>query len=547
MAELKLNADEITVCKFLNSSLFNVDATEIEIPRNIPLRFLISNKALLTFYDIAKKKNLEFDSKYINLAEETDKKFKKLIEEFVKVANHFYAHDVKFMVIKYPHWRRELSDIDILIINDEKIKTVRRILKSLGYFEGSTEKYELYKSTYTKLEDDTFVTMHIHREISWRGVIYLSNDEVWNNKRKDNIGIVEVYMPSFEDDLSITAAHTLFENHQITLYDVLHACNLLKKVNMNQVLSSVFENGYSTPFRHFIYTAKMMYESLYETVFDVSIRKPISLIFEREKIILPFRYSKLSLIFFGLYKSASDLRMLKLKNCFKDLHAYFIYPITSRLMPKRTKIVTIFSGMDGTGKSTHAKALKEKFEKLGIPCEIVWTRWRPVITYPIMGLIYVLKRWRRKDYHKSKILRKIWAYLTILDFAYFHLFKVKPSLFKGKVVICDRYIYDHIADLMHDGLYNENAVKFLLKLIPNPNLSLIFDVPVSTAMVRKPDTQEILNLWRFEESAEEYLNEQRGNYLKVAKKFGIEVIDSTTDFKELNDIIFDEIIRKYNQ
>jgi len=184
------------------------------------------------------------------------------------------------------------------------------------------------------------------------------------------------------------------------------------------------------------------------------------------------------------------------------------------------------------------------FESLGIPCEIVWTRWRPVITYPIMGLIYVLKRWRRKDYHKSKILRKIWAYLTILDFAYFHLFKIKPHLLKGKIVICDRYIYDHIADLMHDGLYNENAVKFLLKLIPNPNLSLIFDVPVSTAIVRKPDTQEILNLWRFEESAEEYLNEQRGNYLKVAKKFGIEVIDSTRDFKELNDKIFDEIIRQ---
>jgi len=217
--------------------------------------------------------------------------------------------------------------------------------------------------------------------------------------------------------------------------------------------------------------------------------------------------------------------------------------ITEIAMSVKPKILIDFSGMDGTGKSTHARALKEKLEKLGIPCEIVWTRWRPIITYPIMGFIYVLKRWRRKDYHKSKILRKIWAYLTILDFAYFHLFKIKPHLIKGKVIICDRYIYDHIADLLHDGLYNDKAVKLLLKLIPNPNLSFIFDVPVSAAMVRKPDTQDVLNIWRFEESAEEYLNEQRGNYLKVAKKLGIEVIDSTTDFKELNNKIFNEIIK----
>ena len=104
---------------------------------------------------------------------------------------------------------------------------------------------------------------------------------------------------------------------------------------------------------------------------------------------------------------------------------------------------------------------------------------------------------------------------------------------------------NHIADLMHDGLYNENAVKFLLKLIPNPNLSLIFDVPVSTALMRKSDTKDVLKTWRFEESAEEYLNEQRENYLRVAKSQNIPVIDVTKDFDELHEEIYKQVLQAY--
>lgn len=206
-----------------------------------------------------------------------------------------------------------------------------------------------------------------------------------------------------------------------------------------------------------------------------------------------------------------------------------------------------FSGIDGSGKSTHAKALRERLEKDGIPCKIVWARWRPIVTYPFMGLVYVLKKYRRKDYHKSKILRKVWAYLTILDFVYLFLFKIKPCLSRGKVVICDRYIYDHIAQLMYDRLYNEGAVRLMLKLIPNPSLSFIFDVPEQVASYRKRDTQEMLKIWKFEDDAEEYLRKMRKNYLKIADSMNIPIMDATKDFEELHEEIYKCVFRAYIQ
>lgn len=204
-----------------------------------------------------------------------------------------------------------------------------------------------------------------------------------------------------------------------------------------------------------------------------------------------------------------------------------------------------FSGIDGSGKSTHAKAIKKRLEKNGIPCKIVWARWRPIVTYPFMGIVYVLKKYRRKDYYKNRMLRKIWAYLTIFDFIYLFLFKIKPHLTEGKVIICDRYIYDHIAQLMYDKLYNERAVRIMLKLIPNPSLSFIFDVPEQVASYRKRDTQEMLKIWKFEDDAEKYLREMRKNYLKIADSMNIPIVDATKDFKELHEEIYRHVFKAY--
>lgn len=219
-------------------------------------------------------------------------------------------------------------------------------------------------------------------------------------------------------------------------------------------------------------------------------------------------------------------------------------PVTIEKVAKsvKPKLVISFSGIDGSGKSTHAETLKERFRELGIPCIHVMTRWRPIITYPIMGMIYILTGYRRKDYHKNKVLRRIWAYLTILDFVYLFIFKIRIHLLRRGIVICDRYIYDHIADLMHDGLYNERAVKILLKLF-KPDLAFIFDIPVEVSLSRKNNTQDALKLWKFEEDVVEYLSIQRRNYLALGEKLRITVINSIEDFDKINEHIFKEIIK----
>ncbi|MDY6894129.1 MAG: hypothetical protein SVO01_01735, partial [Thermotogota bacterium] len=198
----------------------------------------------------------------------------------------------------------------------------------------------------------------------------------------------------------------------------------------------------------------------------------------------------------------------------------------------------------GSGKSVHAEALEKKLNENGIPCTRIWARWISTISFPFRGLIYVLTGYRRKDYHKSRILRSYFAYLTIFDFLYLYMTKIKYQLLMGKIVICDRYVYDLIADLSHLGLDNERAVKTLLKVIPEPDIIFWLDLPEDIALSRKDDTYDKIPKLR-SDNAIEYLKEQRKKYSDIANKMNIKPIYTTNEFDEVQDKIFEEVFYTY--
>jgi len=204
-----------------------------------------------------------------------------------------------------------------------------------------------------------------------------------------------------------------------------------------------------------------------------------------------------------------------------------------------------FSGIDGTGKTTHINKLVNRFKDMMIPAQYARGLWSPKISYPFMGVIYLLKGWRRKDYHKSRILRKIWNYIVILDFIYIYLFKIKIHLLVGKTVFCDRYVYDLMATLMHDGLYNERASKIMLKLFPQPDLAFMLDIPPEVSDLRKDDTQESLDGWRMEEDALEYLKVMRENFMTISKSLNIPIIDTTKELNDIHEKLFNKVLETY--
>jgi len=512
--KLMLKDEERIIAKIVNPN-YQLEDIRTEdrqrLIKNFPIDFLASNWLVLLFNGDISDFPLENFKIEVNKRQEESEE---IIKEAVRISKVLDKAGIEYVFIKGIAKSVRIvksvkitceagDDIDVLVREKDFGRTEEVLLKTgctlLNYsrsvkvfLTGTGVKVELYNELYS---------------VPLKFII----EEIIKNRVK----IGELYVSSSENELVITGARSVLfmDNFKFSLYDILYIRSLLTSgINLRYIIDILDRTkGIKPLFFYYLYLVAEIYKLLYDT----TINAPLIVSLHPMEAIKAIRATT---------ETTEKIKRNKNKN-------------------KKDQVLIIsLSGMDGTGKSTHAKVLKGKLDHFGIPSTIIWTRWRPIITYPFMGLVYVLKRYRRKDYHKSKLLRKIWAYLTILDFVYIYLFKIKTHLFKGRVVICDRYIHDHIAELMHDGIYNESAVKLLLKRIPNPDISFIFDVPVNTAMMRKNNTQDVLNSWKFEENAEEYLSEQRQNYLEVANSLKIPVLDSTKGFSELNEEIFNKIM-----
>lgn len=123
------------------------------------------------------------------------------------------------------------SNVDIVAINSKEIVQYRSIMQLLGYkrYQNLADLREPDKEMYYKGSESP--KLHLHRAISWNGVIYLDIGKVWKRHKTFNVNGVTVPVPSPEDELLIMAAHVMFENKYISLYEMLYlewlsACNL---------------------------------------------------------------------------------------------------------------------------------------------------------------------------------------------------------------------------------------------------------------------------------------------------------------------------------
>lgn len=138
---------------------------------------------------------------------------------------------------------------------------------------------------------------------------------------------------------------------------------------------------------------------------------------------------------------------------------------------KKGKFI-VFEGIDGSGKSTHVRLLKEKLEAMGIQ---VHATFEPT------------------DYETGKLLRRFLKGEIIADertiAALFmadrmeHLLNQKKGIIKkieeGITVICDRYFLSSVAYNCHDEsidwvlAINERAIQLLC-----PDLTIFLDAPI---------------------------------------------------------------------
>jgi thymidylate kinase len=185
----------------------------------------------------------------------------------------------------------------------------------------------------------------------------------------------------------------------------------------------------------------------------------------------------------------------------RDLRA-----ITRR--PRRGALVT-FSGLDGSGKSSQARALCDILDRLGFDTVVEWSSLsqHPVILHALTSFAgWALRRRGRVEQAtsagserdaatkalrtRSRFVSFAWSVLVALANAYEQSRAVNRHLWRGRVVICDRYTLDskvHLRYAYGDSRSYGVEVALIRRLSPRPDASYFLDISAETATGRKPD------------------------------------------------------------
>ena len=213
-------------------------------------------------------------------------------------------------------------------------------------------------------------------------------------------------------------------------------------------------------------------------------------------------------------------------------------------------ILICFIGIDGAGKTTIARRLNENLKEEGVNSQYLYGRVIPIVSRFLMwvGRKILLKRRKediflnyddyntqKKEIFKNKFISKIYEWSILFDQVIQIDFKIIPRLVVGKVVICDRYVFDTVVtDIAVDLNYSNNdiidLIDKLFHIIPKPDITFLIDIPEEIAYHRKNDIPHL-----------SYLSERRKLYLVMGKFLRLILLEGSKSIDELSKEAYENI------
>jgi len=197
----------------------------------------------------------------------------------------------------------------------------------------------------------------------------------------------------------------------------------------------------------------------------------------------------------------------------------------------------LFEGVEGSGKSTQAKALKRRFVKLGLP----------VVLVKEPGSTAVGSASRRLLKHRLDIRIDPVTELLLFNAARSQLIAevIRPALDKDQIVICDRYAESTLAYQGYGRGLDPNTIRTINEIATGglrPDLIILPDIDVEEGLSRKGTaaTND-----RFEREDISFHRRVRQGYLEMGREEPDRwfVIDSTLTKRKISDLIWQKVQR----
>ena len=217
-------------------------------------------------------------------------------------------------------------------------------------------------------------------------------------------------------------------------------------------------------------------------------------------------------------------------------------------------MIVSFSGIDGSGKTSHARALQEDLTLANVKSDLFWYRFgsagrrsssrgnapRPDnVTNTGVTAASLIRRRRRLQ---NPLLRVGWLFFHLIRTIIMFTLRVRIPRWFGRVVLCDRYIWDAIVEIYASLGENSPLARFarwaLLAFCPRPDIAWLLDVDPSVGIERQPDEDNDTN--SFIE-----LSKQHDQFLALAARYSMKKVVSQSSLEQTASLVVYETLRYY--
>jgi len=192
--------------------------------------------------------------------------------------------------------------------------------------------------------------------------------------------------------------------------------------------------------------------------------------------------------------------------------------------PAKLPSLVYFIGIDGSGKTAHARRLVQELRSMGIHCKrvnLTGNVFEPLSVVPRSLAEFAIHRFGSNN-HVAKATLFLYELARYLELSLEAWIRVLLPTKLGIVVVCDRYLLDPLVEMWVAGLsgLEKRIGRRYLNAVRLARL-IMLDINETTSLSRKNDIPSL-----------EFLRIRRNAYQHLARLLGVPVVSTDTSFEE---------------